>query len=179
MAQKQPHSNNGNRANGNILETRRKSDSIRRLEVMANEAAAVQYPAAARHGALAPRKYSDRTANALTRAVVDFLNLSGWQAERISVTGRPIDQSRIVKDVTGCNRRIGNVKWIPGNMTPGSADVSATIKGRSVKIEIKIGKDRQSEAQMKYQSNIELAGGTYVIIHNFDEFLSWYNSFIE
>ena len=61
-------------------------------------------------------------------------------------------------------------------MTKGSADISATIQGKSIKIEIKWGKDRQSPAQAKYQAEIEKAGGIYLIIHTFDEFYEWYTA---
>ena len=56
----------------------------------------------------------------------------------------------------------------------GSADISATIAGRSVKMEIKIGADRQSEAQRRYQVAIERAGGLYVIVKDFTSFVEWY-----
>jgi hypothetical protein len=59
-------------------------------------------------------------------------------------------------------------------MTPGSADIAATINGRSVKIEVKHGKDRQSEAQRRYQEAIERAGGLYVIATSFEQFYNWY-----
>lgn len=156
----------------------RKSSSILLLETMAMDAAKVRYPAAASRGALAPRKYTDRTANGLTRCITDFLQLNGWQAERIAVQGRCIDKTEVVTDVLGGRKRIGSVSWIPGQMTPGSADISATIRGRSVKIEVKIGSDRQSEAQRKYQEAIERAGGTYVIARSFDQFIEWYNDFL-
>ena len=120
-------------------------------------------------------KFSDRTANGLTQCVIKFLQLNGHQAERISTTGRPMDQTRIVKDVLGHHRRIGSVQWIPGTTTRGSADISATINGRSVKIEVKI-KDRQSPAQVEYQRQVEQAGGIYLIVHTFEEFYNWYNA---
>ena len=116
-------------------------------------------------------KFEDMTANGLTRCVIEYLQLHGHQAERINVIGRPIDNSRVVTDCLGRQRRIGSIKWIPSGSTPGSADVSATIRGRSVKIEIKTGRDRQSEHQKKYQKQIEQAGGTYLIVRNFDNFL--------
>jgi hypothetical protein len=75
--------------------------------------------------------------------------------------------------------RVLGVTWTKGTGTAGSADISATIKGRSVKIEVKIGKDRQSEAQKRYQENIEKAGGTYYIARNFDDFVEWYENFIQ
>jgi hypothetical protein len=47
-----------------------------------------------------------------------------------------------------------------------------------VKIEVKIGKDRQSEAQKRYQENIEKAGGIYYIAKNFDDFVEFFNDFV-
>jgi hypothetical protein len=72
---------------------------------------------------------------------------------------------------------VGKGKWTKSTSTSGSADISATIKGRSVKIEIKYGKDIQSDAQKKYQESIERAGGIYLIVRNFDEFIIWWENF--
>jgi len=119
-------------------------------------------------------KFTDATANGLTKAIVTFLNLSGHQGEPISTTGRMLDNTKVVKDVLGFSRKIGSVSWIKGTGTNGSADISATIKGKSVKIEVKIGKDKQSEAQKLYQSNIETAGGIYMIAKTWDGFYEQY-----
>ena len=51
----------------------------------------------------------------------------------------------------------------------------ATIDGRAVKIEVKIGSDRQSQAQRDYQKAIEQSGGIYFIASSFEQFLDWYN----
>ena len=123
--------------------------------------------------------YSDKTANGLTKCIVSCLKLSGWQAERINTMGRPIDNTRVVTDCIGRKKRIGSVQWIPSGSTPGSADISATVAGRSVKIEVKIGADRQSEKQKEYQRKVEAAGGIYIIVRTFDEFLEWYDRFME
>jgi len=122
-------------------------------------------------------KWTDRTANGLTKMIIDFLRLKGHQAERIAVTGRYLDQTKVITDVTGRSRRIGSGQWIRPSMQPGTADISAVINGRAVKIEIKVGKDRQSETQKLYQTQVERAGGVYLIIRSFDEFLMWYNQF--
>lgn len=122
-------------------------------------------------------KYIDTTANGLTKCVIDYINFSGGQAERISNTGRYIDESRIVTDVLGNRKKIGTGKYIKGTGTNGTADISATFKGKSIKIEIKM-KDKQSEAQKEYQQAIERAGGIYFICHNFDEFLDKFNTFV-
>jgi len=131
-------------------------------------------------------KYTDKTANGLTRCIVDWIKFNGGQAERISVTGRYIDNSKIVTDVVGRVRKIGSGKFIPGSMQKGSADISSTIPiqltsgkswGISVKWEVKM-KDKQSEAQRDYQQQIEAAGGYYFIVHSFEEFLNYYNNLL-
>ena len=120
-------------------------------------------------------KHRDDTANGLTRCIIAYLKYKGWQAERINTTGIPIDSRRQVTDITGRTRSIGSLTWRPSGSTVGSADISATINGRSVKIEVKIGKDRQSEAQRQYQAAIEQAGGLYYIAHDFTTFVAWYH----
>lgn len=125
--------------------------------------------------ALYVKPYSDKTANQLTRAIIDFLRLKGHQAERIAVMGRYIDNSKVVTDVIGTTRRIGSGKWIPGSMQKGSADISAIVNGRPWKIEVKIGKDRQSEDQKNYQCQVEKAGGYYSIVKSFEEFFNQYS----
>ena len=116
--------------------------------------------------------YKDSTANGLTRAICDYINYHGYQAERINTMGTAREKKTTAGKVIG-------VTWTKGTSTAGSADISATIKGRSVKIEVKIGKDRQSDAQKRYQENIERAGGTYIIAKDFDSFVEWYEKFIQ
>ena len=114
--------------------------------------------------------YKDSTANGLTRAICDYINYQGYQAERINTMGTAREKKTTAGKVIG-------VTWTKGTSTAGSADISATIKGRSVKIEVKI-KDRQSEAQKRYQENIEKAGGTYYIAEDFDSFVEFFNEFV-
>lgn len=113
--------------------------------------------------AITTPKYEDRTANGLSRCIIDFINSQDFcHAERIS------NEGVMRKDTNGRAFRANS------SMTNGTADISATIHGRSVKIEIKIGNDRQSEAQKNYQNSIENALGYYLIVKDFDSFLSWF-----
>jgi hypothetical protein len=121
-------------------------------------------------------KLVENGSNSLTKLIVEFININGYQAERISTTGRMLDNTKVSTDILGGKRTIGSVQWIKGNSTKGSADISATIKGRSIKIEVKWGADRQSEIQKKYQSDIERAGGIYFIAKSFDEFINFYDT---
>ena len=132
-----------------------------------------RYPSFPEHAIPIP-KYSDTTANGLTKCVIDFLNYSGHQAERISSMGRMIDKRKDSIDVMGNKRVIGSMQYIKGTSTNGTAYISSIINGKSVKIEIKIGADRQSKAQKDYQIATEKAGGIYLITKTFDEFMTQY-----
>lgn len=119
------------------------------------------------------RTYTDKSANGLTRCVIDFLRFSGHQAERINCTGRPLDNTQVVTDVIGTSRRIGSVTWLPTSGQKGTSDISAVIRGKAIKIEVKI-RDKQSEDQKSYQLQIEKAGGQYWLVRSFDEFMAFY-----
>lgn len=115
--------------------------------------------------------YTDTTANALTRLIISYCRFHGWHAERINTTGRVMDRRKVVRDVTGARRTIGSVSYIPTAGTRGSADVHILKGGRGVYCEIKIGRDRQSDAQKEYQKQVEGAGGVYFTVSDFDDFL--------
>jgi hypothetical protein len=106
-------------------------------------------------------KLSASDANSLTKAIVSFIDLSGGWATRISVEGRYIES-------------LG--KRIPSSVKKGTADIHAVYKGRHLSIEVKIGKDRQSEEQKDVQKSVEAAGGHYFIARNFDDFHQWITS---
>lgn len=120
-------------------------------------------------------EWNDNSANALTKCITAFLIFSGWQAERINTMGVYREGAKIQ---VGENIRQLKGKWTPSTSTKGSADISATIFGRSVKIEVKYGKDRQSEVQRKYQEDVERAGGIYYIARDFDNFLLFYDKLL-
>ena len=121
-------------------------------------------------------KFTDSSANNLTKAIIKYIELIGYQAERISNTGRYIDSKKMVKDIQGQTKQIGSGQYIPGTGTNGTADISATVKGKSIKIEVKFGKDRQSEAQKEYQATIERSGGVYYIAKDFESFYQFYQT---
>ena len=130
--------------------------------------------------AVTGQKHRDNTANGLTKCIIDYIVYKGGQAERINTMGVPIDRRRQVTDVLGRTRTIGSLEWRPSGTTKGSADISATVYGKAVKIEVKIGKDRQSPAQKEYQRQVEQAGGLYFIAKDFTSFLWWYHrTFVE
>jgi hypothetical protein len=156
---------------------------IQQLEQLAQRAAEAKFPTIPPH-LLAPRKFKNTSkANGLTKAIIAYITLTGGQAERVSTEGRVIQTKRSVPDYFGGGSRVvTESKRIPTSGKRGSADISATIKdssgvGRSVKIEVKIGRDKQSDKQVQYQKDVERAGGIYYIARDFDSFFAWYNEF--
>ncbi|GAB2784468.1 hypothetical protein GCM10027275_30840 [Rhabdobacter roseus] len=147
------------------------------LRKKANQATRLRHPSLPQH-ALPKAKFSDRTTNGLTNAVITYIRLLGGQAERISVEGRVIDRRKTFVDVIGRSRTVGSVQRIRSSAQVGSADIAATINGRSVKIEVKKGSDRQRKAQREYQRQVEGAGGVYLLVSNFQQFYDWYEAFI-
>lgn len=149
-----------------------KPDSIRRFEEWERQARVAQMPDVP-SSYVARLSFRDDTANGLTHCIIEFVKLHGGQAERISTEGRVI-MERYKALVGGKVVDKFKPRRIPTNGCKGSADISATIDGRSVKIEVKIGRDRQSDAQKEYQRNIETAGGVYYIARDFTSFVDWY-----
>jgi hypothetical protein len=121
-------------------------------------------------------KFNDSSANNLTKSIIKYIELMGYQAERINNTGRYIDNKKTVKNIMGQSIQIGSGQYIKGTGTNGTADISATIKGKSIKIEVKFGKDRQSETQKEYQASIERSGGIYYIAKDFETFYNFFNT---
>lgn len=107
-----------------------------------------------------PKLKVKQNANGLTQAIIKFLSFKGHFATRTSSAGR-----YLVKDK----------RWIPGTTRKGYPDIQATVNGRSLHIEVKIGKDKMSEAQLKVKQEIESAGGLYFIAKDFDSFENYYN----
>ena len=85
--------------------------------------------------------------NGLTTFIINFLNWSGYRATRINTMGRQV-----------------NGRWIPSATRKGSADISATVKGKSIQIEIKVGSDRPRPEQLAEQQRERQAGGIYEFV---------------
>lgn len=159
-------------------------ENKKRLVDAINKGYKVKYPSLPDKYYAIP-KYSDKTANGLTKCIIDFLNNSGHQGERISSTGRQIESTKTTKTALG-TLRTKSSKWIKSTSTNGTADISSTIGvrinslpiGLSVKWEVKIGRDTQSEDQKKYEQNINHAAGHYYIVKSFDDFILKYDNLI-
>ncbi len=105
-------------------------------------------------------KYEHNKANGLTAAIVDYVNLLGGFASRISSTG-------LYREGIG---------WTKSNTRKGISDIIAVYSGKAYAIEVKIGKDRQSEDQRSFEVDWERAGGLYIIAKSFDDFYEDFNN---
>lgn len=141
----------------------RKSESIKELEQLAFAEARGLHPTM-KPEHLAPRKFRDDRANDLTRCVIQYIRLKGGFASRISNQGTYNQKLR---------------RYIPGTARRGLADVMATYQGKSLHIEIKIGKDRQSEYQKQIESEVTSSGGFYFLCKDFESFKNWIDTLIK
>lgn len=123
---------------------------------------AQNYPVAFKDGFYAEPKMPVVTkANGLTTFICNYLNWLGHRATRINVSGR----------------KVGD-KWIRSSTRKGTADISATIKGKSVMIEIKVGRDKPSPDQLKEQAKERAAGGIYEFVSSVDDFFMLYDNLL-
>lgn len=131
-----------------------------------------QYPDAYNSGHYFKTKIPDvRTSNGLTQAIVKFILWNGYRATRISSSGRIVKSPERQPSGTV----LQTAKYIPGGTRKGAADVSSTIKGKSVMWEIKIGNDKPSPEQLREQELEIKAGGLYYFVKTFEEFLKIYD----
>lgn len=115
--------------------------------------------------------FSDRTANELTKAILAFCKLLDIMASRTGSEGKYREGSNVV-DVVGRTRVLKGM-WLPGD-NKGQGDVQIILKGRVYSVEVKIGKDKQSEVQKEFQAKMEKAGGVYVVVKTWEEFYNNY-----
>lgn len=55
---------------------------------------------------------------------------------------------------------------------PGQADIAGVLRGRHIEVEVKTPTGRQSDAQRRWQTAVERAGGRYVLARSVDEALA-------
>lgn len=104
----------------------------------------------------------EETANQITRNVLRIVNLHpGCVAYRINNVG-------IYDEAKGVHRRANTEKGIP--------DVLGVIKGRFLAVEVKAGRDKMSEDQLKRKFEIEKAGGIYIEARSTDGFIKEFES---
>jgi len=138
-----------------------KPDSVKELERLFHEQKKAKHPDVPY---LPKTAFRDDSASGLTQSIIAWLKLNGHFAARVNVTG--------IYDV-----RLG--KYRRSGARKGMADISAVVKGRHVSIEVKTGRDRMRPDQLKVKSEVEAAGGVYIVVSSFDDFLRQINVFLK
>jgi len=132
----------------------RKPESVKQLE---NDWYAYKKALHPDNPAVLRNPFRDDTANGLTRCISTWLTLNGHFASRINTTGT-------------YSARLG--RFIRSGSTKGMADINAVVNGRSIQVEVKVGRDRPRPDQLKVKEQVEKAGGVYIFVHSFDDFLA-------
>jgi len=130
-----------------------KPQSLKELETLNFKAKQEKYPG---NPAVIKPSYRDDSANELTKAIVAWLKLNHFFAARINTTGL-------------FDPRLG--KYRPSGARKGMADLTAIVNGKHISIEIKIGHDKLRPDQLRVRDEVEAAGGRYLIVRGFDDFL--------
>lgn len=149
--------------------------TIKQLKQMDFERKKAKYPEMPEH-CIPVYPYKQNNANSLTRCIVDYINFTGHFAVRIN-NGGTFRKGKTIKGEYGNVIKMKDTYTFNG--TRGVADIDA-IKTKvidetkqaaiPVKIEVKFGKDRMSQAQHEMKARIENSGGIYLIAKNFEQF---------
>lgn len=115
--------------------------------------------------------YSDKKANDLATAIKAFCDMKGMLCQRTGNEGR-YRPGETVTDVIG-RVRVMKGTWLPGQNN-GMADITVIIKGKVHYVEIKIGRDTQSDVQKTFESQVKKAGATYDIVKSWEDFYKLY-----
>ena len=101
--------------------------------------------------------FRDDTANRLAKCIETWARMNNAFYQRQNSQGQ-------------YDSRLG--RWRKSGTTAGIADLQVTHEGRVYNLEIKIGKDRQSDVQKDVEARVKMAGGHYAIIKCYDDFLN-------
>ncbi len=101
-------------------------------------------------------KLRDDSANRLTDCIEKYCKVHGYHFQRMNSFG--LYDARLKK-------------WRPSGTTKGISDALMIKDGKTIHVEIKYGRDRQSDRQKEIQRSIEAAGGTYIIVRTYEDFL--------
>jgi len=104
-------------------------------------------------------KLHESNSNGLTDCVRSYLVCRGFYCARVNVQGN-------------YSQKLG--RFIHSGATRGQSDLNAIVNGQSWQIEIKHGKDKQSEAQKNIQQQVEASGGVYLVVKSFAGFMNDY-----
>jgi len=124
-----------------------------------------------------------KTANGLTKIICNFLLWSGHHGERTNNMGRPVQKKIERFNIYAGKMETfkGKIQWQKGAGTKGTSDVKGHVKSPKHKlpfpiyIEVKIGRDKQSDEQKAYEEQVTTTGALYTICTCPEDFFEFYD----
>jgi len=110
-----------------------------------------------------PKKKKSSPANQLTSDIMEYLSEYNCATARINTTG-------IYDEKLGRYRKSGSTNGVEDINCTYPLSVKGITIGLTIAIEVKIGKDKMSDDQIKRKQRIELAGGIYIVAKEFEQF---------
>ena len=108
------------------------------------------------------KKFSDKTANDLTAAIIRAIELSGGYSSRINSAG--VYDEKIKAYRTGTTKK-------------GISDIIGCLpNGRFIAVEVKIKTDKLSDVQIKFRDEIIKLGGAYCEARSYEQFAQWFDA---
>ena len=144
--------------------------TLQELTQAVHEMTMAKYPHAAKIPHYFPTiPFVANSANSLTRCIEAYIRVTGGYADRINNTG-------IYDPKTQKWRKSGTRKGIADIMATKKVQYDDRIFAVPVAIEVKWGKDRLSEDQLKIKAEYEAAGGVYLVARTWEQFIQDYNN---
>lgn len=110
-----------------------------------------------------PHRYNDKTANQIEDIIIAYFEIKGLVCWKIDVQGTLREQN-------------GRTFYAPTKCSKGVSDLFVIVNGAYLAIEVKAGKDVQSDYQKRFEKDVKNQGGHYMIVHHFADFLYKYNA---
>ena len=108
--------------------------------------------------AIPKKRFSDSSTNELTKSIIELIRQHGGFATRVNAGGIYDEKLKIFRQ---------------SHTAAGTPDVIASCFGKFIGVEIKYGKDKLSDSQIKVGKQIQSGGGYYVVAKNFKDFSNW------
>ena len=119
----------------------------------------IRHPLLPEYARIKP-KFDWTSTNGITYAIIEYIDLRGGWATRISTEGRYIE-------------KLGT--RIQSSVKKGTPDIMGVYLGRHLAIEVKNGNDKMSDKQIQVQLDMVRSGTLYCIAKSFDHFHDWFH----
>jgi len=116
-------------------------------------------------------------ANSLTGAILNYIRYNGSHAERVNNIARQVkSKSGAMVHIPSANfKGTADIHAVKKILLPPLSALKYQIYGQFVAIEVKVGRDKLSEGQEYYRECVQKAGGVYMVVHTWDEFIEKWN----